>query len=72
MHTIVSATVEMAHDLGLRIVAEGVETQSALAAVRTLGCDSVQGFVMHRPVAAEQVTLALAKGLVPPGETPVS
>ena len=72
VRTMVSSTVEMAHALGLQIVAEGVETQSALTAVRELGCDAVQGFVLHRPAAAEQVTLELRRGLVPPGESAVT
>jgi EAL domain-containing protein (putative c-di-GMP-specific phosphodiesterase class I) len=64
--TIVRATVEMAHGLGLTIVAEGVESESVLASVRELGCDAVQGFVTHRPAAAEQVTATLQAGLAPP------
>jgi EAL domain-containing protein (putative c-di-GMP-specific phosphodiesterase class I) len=71
VRTIVSATVEMAHALGLKIVAEGIETQSALAAVRELGCDAVQGFVKHPPVAAEQFVLIRQQNLAPPGESPV-
>ena len=64
--TIVRATVEMAHGLGLTIVAEGVESESVLASARELGCDAVQGFVTHRPAAAEQVTATLRTGLAPP------
>ena len=64
--TIVRATVEMAHGLGLTIVAEGVESESVLASARELGCDAVQGFVTHRPAAAEQVTATLRAGLAPP------
>jgi EAL domain-containing protein (putative c-di-GMP-specific phosphodiesterase class I) len=72
VRTIVSSTVGMAHALGLRIVAEGVETQAALVAVRELGCDAVQGFVMHRPVAAAEFTALLLRDLTSPGETPVA
>jgi len=61
----VRATVEMAHALGLTIIAEGVETESVLNRVRMLGCDAVQGFLMHRPAAAERVTAALRSGLPP-------
>jgi diguanylate cyclase (GGDEF)-like protein len=64
--TIVRATVEMAHGLGLTIVAEGVESESVLASARGLGCDAVQGFVTHRPAPADQVTATLRAGLVPP------
>ncbi|HEU4976534.1 MAG TPA: EAL domain-containing protein [Baekduia sp.] len=41
---IVATTVELAHALGLRVVAEGVETADALHTVRALGCDLVQGW----------------------------
>ena len=52
---IVSATVAMAHRLGMRVVAEGVETAAQLERLRATGCDSVQGFLLGRPGAAEQV-----------------
>ena len=59
------ATVGLAHQIGLSIVVEGVETESVLAALRDLGCDSVQGFLLHRPAPAEQVTpLLLARRAV--------
>ncbi len=64
--TIVRATVDMAHALGLLIVAEGVETAAAMAQVRELGCDAVQGFWTHRPAAAHQVTASLRAGFAPP------
>jgi diguanylate cyclase (GGDEF)-like protein len=63
---IVRSTVELAHTLGLRIVAEGVETEAVLELVRGLGCDAVQGFLLHRPAEAEQVTSVLRAGRVPP------
>jgi EAL domain-containing protein (putative c-di-GMP-specific phosphodiesterase class I) len=53
--TIVRATVAMAHGLGLRVVAEGVESAAQLAALRAVGCDEAQGFLFGRPVAADQV-----------------
>jgi len=42
---IVSATVELAHVLGVRVVAEGVEDAPTLSMVTALGCDEVQGWV---------------------------
>jgi diguanylate cyclase (GGDEF)-like protein len=48
--TIVSAIAAMGHALGMTIIAEGAETQDQLQAVRDLGCDRVQGFVLGRPV----------------------
>jgi len=46
---IVRATVELAHSLGLRVVAEGVETTDQLAALKALGCDLGQGWHFGRP-----------------------
>jgi EAL domain-containing protein (putative c-di-GMP-specific phosphodiesterase class I) len=43
----------LAHNLGLRVVAEGVETAQQLALLNTLGCDINQGFYLHRPMSAE-------------------
>lgn len=47
---IVDAVVGMAHALGLSVVAEGVEEEPQLARLRTLRCDLIQGFVLHRPL----------------------
>jgi len=47
---IMEAVVRLAHDLGLEVVAEGVETERELATVQALGCDVVQGFLLGRPV----------------------
>ncbi|RBY94864.1 GGDEF-domain containing protein [Blastococcus sp. TBT05-19] len=52
---IVASTVELAHRLGLRVVAEGVETAETSAHLRSLGCDLSQGFLHSRPLPAEQV-----------------
>jgi diguanylate cyclase (GGDEF)-like protein len=50
---IVRATVELAHGLGLRVVAEGVEDTETLDALHALGCDIAQGFHLDRPMAAD-------------------
>ncbi|MEO7836933.1 MAG: EAL domain-containing protein [Acidimicrobiales bacterium] len=47
---IVASVVNLSHALGLRVVAEGVETRAQLIAVRALGCDQAQGFYWSRPV----------------------
>ncbi|WP_017231524.1 bifunctional diguanylate cyclase/phosphodiesterase [Pandoraea sp. B-6] len=49
-HAIVSAIVAMAHSLGLRVTAEGVETQAQAQRLTELGCDEAQGFWFARPV----------------------
>jgi EAL domain-containing protein (putative c-di-GMP-specific phosphodiesterase class I) len=55
MHTaklpIVATTIELAHALGLRVVAEGIEDARTLEALRTLGCDLAQGYHLSRPLA---------------------
>jgi EAL domain-containing protein (putative c-di-GMP-specific phosphodiesterase class I) len=47
--SIVRSITRLAHDLGLRVVAEGVETSEALALVQSMGCDEAQGFFIARP-----------------------
>ena len=53
--SIVRSTIELGHSLGLRLVAEGVEDESSLALVRRWGCDQVQGYLVSRPMPAEDV-----------------
>jgi diguanylate cyclase (GGDEF)-like protein len=55
---VIRSTVDLAHSLGLRIVAEGIENLDALALVDDLGCDAAQGYLMGRPVPAEDLDLA--------------
>ena len=50
---IVTAVIMMAHSLGLRVVAEGVETPEQLALLRERGCDVYQGYLCSRPAAPE-------------------
>ncbi|MBK5305726.1 MAG: EAL domain-containing protein [Frankiaceae bacterium] len=50
---IVGGVVAMAHAFGLRVVAEGAETPEQLAALRRLGCESAQGYVLASPMAAD-------------------
>ena len=49
---IVKATIALAHSLGIRVVAEGVETAAQLELLHEFGCDSVQGYLTGRPVPA--------------------
>jgi diguanylate cyclase len=50
---IVESTVALAHNLGLRVVAEGVEDQETLDLLRSLGCDTAQGFHLGLPQPAD-------------------
>jgi diguanylate cyclase (GGDEF)-like protein len=54
-HAIVQCVIELAHRMGLRVVAEGVESARQLATLRRLGCDEVQGHVLGKPLAAAEV-----------------
>lgn len=56
---ITRAIIDMAHSLNLRVVAEGVETESHLEILRDMGCDSIQGFLVSRPVPAPELLALL-------------
>jgi diguanylate cyclase (GGDEF)-like protein len=58
------AIIELAHGLGLTVVAEGVETPEQLAFLRGSGCDAVQGYLICRPLSAEDMAGWLARGPV--------
>lgn len=49
---IVRSTIDLAHNLGLEVVAEGVESDEALALLRILDCDAAQGYFISRPLPA--------------------
>jgi len=53
--TIVAATIAMAHGLGLRVTAEGVETERQLSKLTEMGCDEAQGYFFGRPVDAKGI-----------------
>jgi diguanylate cyclase (GGDEF)-like protein len=53
---IVRSTIRLAHDLGVRVVAEGVETAETAAVLAELGCDAVQGFHYGRGMPAEAIS----------------
>jgi diguanylate cyclase (GGDEF)-like protein/PAS domain S-box-containing protein len=57
------AIVDLAHDLGVDVVAEGVETPEQLDAVRALGCEYAQGYLFSRPVREEEAGGLLAANL---------
>jgi len=56
---IVSTVISLAHALGMKVVAEGVETEPQAAILRDLGCDEMQGFLHSRPVPIEEVAAFL-------------
>ncbi len=57
---LVTSTIALAHNLGLRMVAEGVETDVDFIELTRLGCDQAQGYFMSRPVPAAELDLWLS------------
>jgi EAL domain-containing protein (putative c-di-GMP-specific phosphodiesterase class I) len=53
---IVRSTVNLARDLGLEVVAEGVETPAAWRGLEALHCDLAQGYLLSRPLPATELT----------------
>ena len=49
----------MAKALGMRVVAEGVETNEQLQALKSLECDEVQGYLLSKPLSADEVVIYL-------------
>ena len=60
--TIVAAIRDVARSLKLEVVAEGIETRAQLAALRSLGCDTGQGYLFARPLPADRLHEVLAEG----------
>ena len=58
---IVRSTIDLAHNLGLKVTAEGVENQATWDTLSSLGCDQSQGFFMGRPMSAEKLQLWLSE-----------
>lgn len=58
---IVASTISLAHNLGLIVIAEGVESKDQLVHLKAAGCDQVQGFFLQRPVSASDIEALLRK-----------
>ncbi len=67
--TIVRATVELGHGLGYAVVAEGVENAETRQRLTALGCDSIQGFLVARPMPADQTAEWIGRASVPRAPT---
>jgi len=57
---IVRSTIELGHNLGLEVVAEGVESEEIWRELARLGCDLAQGYYLSRPMQAEALASWLA------------
>jgi EAL domain-containing protein (putative c-di-GMP-specific phosphodiesterase class I) len=57
---LVQSAIDLGHNLGLTVVAEGVEDQAVLQHLRTIGCDQAQGYHISRPVSADDLDAWLA------------
>jgi EAL domain-containing protein (putative c-di-GMP-specific phosphodiesterase class I)/CHASE2 domain-containing sensor protein len=57
----VRSTIELAHDLGLQVVAEGIEDNATLDVLRQMGCDYAQGYFISKPVEADEFFALAAK-----------
>ncbi len=61
---IVTSIVTLAHNLGMRVVAEGVELKSQMVFLKTANCDEVQGYFLSRPVPADEAARLLDEPLM--------
>jgi diguanylate cyclase (GGDEF)-like protein len=65
---IVRSTIDLGHNMGLRVVAEGVESEAVWNILARMGCDQGQGYFMSRPIAADLLAGWVANW-TPPGAT---
>jgi EAL domain-containing protein (putative c-di-GMP-specific phosphodiesterase class I) len=62
---LVEAMIGLAHKMGFRVVAEGIETAEAAAVLRQIGCEEAQGFLFARPMEADEFARWMADGQTP-------
>lgn len=56
---LVRSTIDLAHDLGLQVVAEGIEDEATLGLLARLGCDMAQGYYISRPISFDELSALL-------------
>ncbi|MNG29580.1 Oxygen sensor protein DosP [compost metagenome] len=62
---LVHAMINLAHNLNLEVVAEGVETPEQMDLLRSFNCDQVQGFLISRPLPVDELIAFLLSGSAP-------
>jgi diguanylate cyclase (GGDEF)-like protein len=62
---IVASIISLAHNLNLKVIAEGVESKEQLTHLKVAGCDQVQGFLLQRPVSAAEIERTLLQRRFP-------
>ena len=62
-HVLVKVIVSMAHGLGLKVIAEGVETEAQCEIMRTSVCDEIQGYFFSRPISAQAIEDIFSDGM---------
>ncbi|UQZ36751.1 PAS domain S-box protein [Paenibacillus sp. PK3_47] len=66
---IVASVIQLAHGLGMKVVAEGVETAEQLSFLKKNGCDEIQGYLFSRPAAVADFSDLLMQKVLTPGGT---
>jgi EAL domain-containing protein (putative c-di-GMP-specific phosphodiesterase class I) len=66
----VRAAIRLAHELGLEVIAEGVETEAQMRFLIGAGCEQAQGYYFSGPVTVGQVTKFLARDGSSPAQDP--
>jgi diguanylate cyclase (GGDEF)-like protein len=69
--TVVKAAIRLAHELGIAVIAEGVETEAQAQFLLAAGCGNAQGYHYSRPVNAEAAAALLRKGTISPAKTKI-
>ena len=71
--TVVRSAIDMGHGLGLKVVAEGIETEASANLLREFGCDNAQGYLYAKPMTREALETWLeGKDRVPVVAVPVA
>ena len=61
---VIQAIVQLAHGMGLHVVAEGVETEHQLHTLRVLRCDRLQGYLLQRPAPPKEIEHLFQAGML--------